>query len=164
VRRLPHGLVEAFKATLEEAVLADFRVHVIDASQSHAMEFYDTTMQVLEELGADREKMITVINKIDLVEDRGLLAAFHHRFPEAVDVSAKTGEGLDTLRHKFADMLRLEVAQHEYAFPLSRSDLVSTLYDIGKVLDTEYEETGVRLHAIVPNRLRDRFRAFEVNA
>ena len=164
VRRLPHGLVEAFKATLEEAVLADFRVHVIDASQSHAMEFYDTTMQVLEELGADREKMITVINKIDLVEDRGLLAAFHRRFPEAVYVSAKTGEGLDTLRHKFSDMLRLEVAQHEYAFPLSRSDLVSTLYDIGKVLDTKYEDTEVRLHAIVPNRLRDRFRAFEVNA
>jgi len=164
VRRLPHGLVEAFKATLEEAVLADFRIHVVDASQSRAMEFFDTTMAVLEELGADRDKMITVINKIDVVENRGLLASFHHRFPDAVYVSAKTGEGLDTLRHQFADTLRELVSQHEYAFPIARSDLVSTLYDVGKVLETEYEDTQVRLHAIVPNRLRDRFREFEINA
>ena len=162
VRRLPHRLVEAFKATLEEAVLADFRVHVIDASQPNALEFYETTMDVLDELGADRERVITVLNKIDLVEDRTHLAAFHSRFPQAACISARTGEGIDKLCHQLVDMLSLQVSRIEYAIPFNRSDLVSSLYDVGKVLSTEYEGTEVRVHAIVPNRLRERFRKFEI--
>src|ERR1700674_5618309 len=69
IRNLPHRLIEAFKATLEEAVLSDFLIHVLDASHPRVFDFYQTTMRVLGELGADAKRMITVLNKIDLVED-----------------------------------------------------------------------------------------------
>src|SRR6202521_2777347 len=69
VRNLPIALIEAFKATLEEAVLSDFLIHVLDASHPRVFDFYQTTVRVLGELGADAKRMITVLNKIDLVED-----------------------------------------------------------------------------------------------
>ena len=161
VRRLPHGLVEAFKATLEEAVLADFRIHLIDASHPRVDEFYETTMDVMEELGADRERMITVFNKMDRVEEPGRRAVLCHRYPGAVFISVRTGEGIAALQHRLADMLRHQVDQVGYVFPSARSDLVSMLHEKAKVLDTEYDGDDVRLRAIVPHRLRDRFRAFE---
>ena len=69
VRKLPHKLVESFKATLEEAVLSDFLIHVVDASHPEAEKFYETTLEVLKELGAEDKRIITVFNKIDLVKD-----------------------------------------------------------------------------------------------
>src|SRR6185436_13948974 len=73
VRKLPHQLVEAFKATLEEATLSDFLIHVLDASQKEVMEFYNTTMRVLTDLGADTRQMLVVFNKIDKVTDEDVL-------------------------------------------------------------------------------------------
>ena len=69
VRNLPHRLVEAFKATLEESVLSDFLIHVLDATAPEIMRFHDTTLKVLEELGALDKPVITILNKIDAVED-----------------------------------------------------------------------------------------------
>ena len=73
IRNLPHRLIEAFKATLEEAVLSDFLIHVLDASHPRVFDFYQTTMRVLDELGADAKRMITVLNKVDLVKDEATL-------------------------------------------------------------------------------------------
>ncbi len=162
VRRLPHGLVEAFKATLEEAVLADFRIHLLDASHERVDEFYRTTMEVLEELGADPAHIVTVFNKIDQVDEPGRRAILRHTYPDAVFISARTGEGIETLQHQLADELRHLVDQVGYLIPARRSDLVSLLHDNAKVLTTEYEGSDVRLRAIVPHRMRDRFRTYEV--
>src|SRR5438046_4456833 len=87
VRNLPHQLVEAFNATLEEAVLSDFLIHVLDASQVEVMEFYNTTMRVLGDLGADTRQMLVVFNKIDKVTDEYALPALRRHFPDAVFVS-----------------------------------------------------------------------------
>src|SRR5215472_10017448 len=115
VRNLPHRLVEAFKATLEEAVLADFLVHVLDASHPHVYDFFETTMQVLAELGADSKRMITVLNKIDRVEDQATIHTLRLHFPDAVFLSVRTGEGIEELLYRMADMLADRVAKVELA-------------------------------------------------
>ncbi|HEY2122288.1 MAG TPA: GTPase HflX, partial [Chthoniobacterales bacterium] len=97
VRNLPHRLIEAFKATLEEAVVSDFLVHVLDASHPRVFDFYQTTMRVLEELGADKKRMLTVLNKMDLVKDESTLHALRLHFPEGIFVSVHSGYGLNEL-------------------------------------------------------------------
>ena len=97
VRNLPHRLIEAFKATLEEAVLADFLIHVLDASSPEIDRLYDTTLEVLEELGAGDKKIITVLNKHDLLEDPVQRLLIENRYPGAIFISASRGENLDTL-------------------------------------------------------------------
>ncbi|HET8592583.1 MAG TPA: GTPase HflX, partial [Solirubrobacterales bacterium] len=107
IRKLPHQLVEAFKATLEETVLADLILHVVDGSESEAdrIDSIIAADSVLAEIGADAAPRLLVMNKIDLLDDaeRRDLALRH---PDAVLVSAQTGEGLDPLRSRVADAIR----------------------------------------------------------
>src|SRR4029434_2161402 len=94
VRRLPHRLVEAFNATLEESVLADFLIHVLDASQPAVLEFYQTTVRVLAELGSHDKPTLVVFNKIDKVADPAVLAHLRRHFPDGLFISVHTGEGI----------------------------------------------------------------------
>ena len=96
MRKLPHRLIESFKATLEEALMADFLVHVLDASQPEVFAFHKTTMDVLAELGAKEKRVITVFNKIDLLgEDDTTVNMLRRHFPDALFISTRTGAGLD---------------------------------------------------------------------
>ncbi|TVQ23144.1 MAG: GTPase HflX, partial [Spirochaetaceae bacterium] len=96
IRRLPHGLVDAFRSTLEETLYAAFLIHVIDASDASARAHAATTHEVLDEIGSDSKPTITVLNKIDrLTSDARRDVGID--FPDAIEVSAVTGEGLDTL-------------------------------------------------------------------
>jgi GTP-binding protein HflX len=97
VRNLPHRLVEAFKATLEESVLSDFLIHVLDATAPEIMRFHDTTLKVLEELGALDKPVITILNKIDAVENSEILERLDRDFPDAIRTSSLTGEGMPEL-------------------------------------------------------------------
>jgi len=162
VRNLPHRLVEAFKATLEEAVLADFLVHVLDASHPQVYEFCATTIKVLEELGADSKKMITVLNKIDCIADESTLHALRLHFPDSVFVSALTGEGLDELLHRMAEMLSDRVAKVEVALPLDRTDLLSLLHRASRVLSVDYEQGHVNVVATVSPRVYARMEPYLV--
>lgn len=150
VRNLPHRLVEAFKATLEEAVLADFIVHVLDASAPEVEKFYETTMAVLEELGAGDKPMVTVLNKIDVLNDPVKLAGLEVSFPNTVSVSAITGEGMDELMRRFSEMLADRVSTETYRIPQSRGDLSGMLHRDAKVLETEYDGNDVIMKAVVP--------------
>jgi GTP-binding protein HflX len=98
IRRLPHALVDAFRATLEEVRMADLLVHVLDAADPDADRFHDATLQVLRELGAGDIPKITVLNKIDRLESPDLVEALTARYRGAVPVSALTGGGLGELR------------------------------------------------------------------
>lgn len=152
VRNLPHRLVEAFKATLEEAVLADFIIHVLDASSPEVLKFYNTTMEVLEELGAGDKPMIVVLNKIDVLDDPVKLAGLEVSFPDVktLAVSAKTGQGMDELLTLCAEMMADRVQTLRYRIPQSRGDLSGLLYRDAKVLETEYEGNDMVLTAVVP--------------
>jgi GTP-binding protein HflX len=162
VRNLPHHLVEAFKATLEEALLADFLVHVLDASHPRVYDFYRTTMKVLEELGADSKKMITVLNKVDRITDESIFHALRLHFPEAVFLSARSGKGLDDLLHQMADMLVDRIEKVELALPLDRTDLLSLLHRTSNVLSINYDETHVNVVATVVAKIYARIEPFIV--
>ena len=158
VRNLPHRLVESFKATLEEAVLADFLVHVLDASEPELERLCGTTLEVMAELGAEEKPVLTVLNKIDLVEDPQRLKALQEQFPDAVAVSARSGEGLEVLEHRFVEYLSQAVTRQRYRIPQHRGDLVSLLHAEAKVLETSYEGNDVVMEALVGRELEGRLR------
>jgi len=162
VRRLPHRLVEAFKATLEEAVQADFLVHVVDMSSHEREKHAATTLQVLTEIGAGERPVITVLNKADLRSeplDRAEALSAH---PGAILVSASSGEGIPEL------LARLEQAAASKDMPMSlliphdQYGLLSRLHGEATVLSSKVEDAGTRLQAVVPARLQDLCRPWAV--
>ncbi len=160
VRNLPHRLVEAFKATLEEATLADFLIHVLDASSPEIIDHYNTTRKVLAELGADDKKSIIVLNKIDALESETALMGLRIDFPGAIEASAITGQGLDQLTNTFTDLLAHRVQKQTYTIPQSRGDISGLIHREGKVLNTEYEGNNIILTAIVPHTLEAQLSPF----
>jgi GTPase len=160
VRNLPHRLIEAFKATLEEAVLSDFLIHVLDASHPRVYDFHQTTIRVLGELGADAKKMITVLNKVDLIEDESTLHALRLYFPDGAFVSVRSGEGLKELRHRMADLLADRVSKVELALPLNRTDLLSLLHRTSHILSASYENSHVIVVASVSPKVYARVEPF----
>jgi GTP-binding protein HflX len=160
VRNLPHRLVEAFKATLEEAVLADFVIHVLDATAPEAERFHQTTLDVLDELGAGEKTIVTVLNKIDLVADPQQLAALERRFPGAVPISAISGEGTDTLLRRCCEVLADRVRRHRFRIPQQRAELVSLLHREAKVVSTAYQDNDVLVTAVVPASIAGRLQDY----
>ncbi len=159
VRNLPHRLVEAFKATLEEAVLADFLVHVLDASAPEVYAFHETTLSVLRELGAADKPTVTVLNKIDLVagDEHRLHELRSHFDRDAVFVSVHTGEGIPALVHRLCDKMVDRVSRLHLRLPQARQDLVSLLHREAKILTQDYEGNDILLTAVVPHPMRHRF-------
>ena len=162
IRNLPHRLIEAFKATLEEAVLSDFLIHVLDASHPRVFDFYQTTMRVLEELGAEAKRMITVLNKVDLVKDESTLHALRLHFPEGAFISVRSGEGLKELLHRMADLLADRVSKVELALPLDRTDLLSLLHRTSLVINVSYQDSHVSVVALVSPKVFARVEPFLV--
>ena len=164
VRRLPHELVESFNATLEEAALSDFLIHVLDASQPRVMEFYNTTLSVLGELGADTKQMLVVFNKIDKVEDPAVLAGLRRHFPDAVFVSVHGGQGLEELVDRIADFVSNGTLTVELRLPAARADLLARIHREGAVLSLAYEDDIARVVATVPKRAMEQLAPFALPA
>jgi GTP-binding protein HflX len=160
VRNLPHRLVEAFMATLEEAVLADFLIHVLDATSPEVLQFHQTTLDVLAELGAEDKPVITALNKIDLVTDPDSLAALDRQFPDALHISALTGGGLEDLLKACTSLLADRVRCRDYRIPQLRGDLVGLIHREAKVLTTEYDGDDVLVRAVVPPAIAGRLENF----
>jgi GTP-binding protein HflX len=160
VRKLPHRLVEAFNATLEEAALSDFLIHLLDASAPEVMEFYNTTNKVLEELGATSRPMLVVFNKIDKVEDADVLARLRCHFPEAQFISVLTGEGIPELVERMGEYVSNGAQACELRLPLGASDLLARLHRSSRVLETEYMDSEIRVVAVLPARLAEDFAEF----
>lgn len=159
VRNLPHDLVQSFRATLEESVIADFLIQVLDASSKHVMEMYRTTTSVLKELGAGDKKVLVVLNKIDLVEpDR--LRELQREFPDAESISIRTGEGMDALMHRLHHMMIDRVVRMDLTIPLHRMDLVALAHQEGKVLSEDYEQGVGLVQCVVPKRWESKFAPF----
>jgi GTP-binding protein HflX len=160
VRQLPHQLVEAFNATLEEAAVADFLIHVLDASQPEVMEFYNTTMSVLTDLGADTKQMLIVFNKVDKVGEPSALVALRRHFPDAVSVSALTGEGMDELVERVSEFVARGTMTVELRLPAARADLLARLHRDGTVRDLQYDNEFTTVVATIPTRALEVFAAF----
>ena len=160
VRKLPHGLVEAFNATLEEAVMADFLVHVLDVSQPEVMDFYETTYNVLAELGAESHKTLLIFNKIDCLPDDSILPALRARFPEAHFVSVKTGAGMPELISRLSELVADDLITLELRIPQNRADLIARLHREADIRSTEYIDNDVFLRARLSPKSASAYRDF----
>ena len=160
VRNLPHRLVEAFKSTLEEAVVADFLIHVLDASDPGIEMFYQTTLQVLDELGAADKPSLVVLNKIDRVGEGEELTRLRELFSGAVEISAKTGIGIEGSINAAEIQIADRVQRRVYRLPQSRGDLYNLLHIEGKVIETQYEGNDIIATAVVSQVLSGRLRDF----
>ncbi|HSD24761.1 MAG TPA: GTPase HflX [Solirubrobacterales bacterium] len=164
IRKLPHQLVEAFKATLEETVLADLILHVVDGSEPEPqrLDSISAADAALVEIGAGDSPRLLVMNKVDLLrgEDRRDLRLRH---PDAVLVSAETGEGLDELRARIADSIGATLSRVELLVPFDAGDRLSELHQIAGDLEREDRPDGVLVRAQLPAALAERFADLEVN-
>lgn len=163
VRKLPHDLVEAFNATLEEAVLADFLIHLLDASQPEVFDFYQTTRKVLDDLGAGDKKTITVFNKIDKVQDPLVIKSLRIHFPEAIFISVKREEGIDELMHLLSGFLTGGLQTLTLRIPHDRSDLIAKLHRHARVFHTRYDPDSVHLSAAIPAKFLTLYENFIEN-
>jgi GTP-binding protein HflX len=156
VRNLPHGLVEAFKATLEEAAAADLLVHVVDASDPEAELHMKTTDKVLAEIGAGEVPRILAVNKVDLL-DPAMRDALPTRFPGARIVSVKTGEGIPELLSAIEEGLTANAGILRVRIPDADYGLVALLRREAQILDEERDDEGTTLSCRVPDRLVSKF-------
>jgi GTP-binding protein HflX len=164
IRKLPHQLVEAFSATLEEALGADLIVHVADASvgEDELHEMLEAVDSVLAETGAGDAPRLLALNKIDLVdEERRRELSF--RFPNAVQVSAETGEGLDALREAIEARFLASLKPMELLVPYGEGGTISELHDVAGELERTDTAEGVHVRARVPVAAAPRFERFSTN-
>ncbi len=162
VRRLPHGLVEAFKATLEEAIVSDFLIHVLDVTAPSVREHHATTLGVLAELQADERPRLTVFNKVDAATPEQINQA-RLLMPDALFVSAATGEGLDALAAHCTDLIRDTFGSAELLVPHERYDVVARLHQVGHVQSEETLDDGVHLVGRYPPAQHSYFAPFVVS-
>ena len=148
VRNLPHQLVEAFRSTLEEIAESDLIVHVVDASHPDPGSQIATVRDVIGETGARDIPELIVFNKIDLADETQRMA-LRGMEPRSIQVSARTGEGIDELLAKIAELLPEPDVQIDVLIPYNRGDLVSRLHINGRIIDLEYAETGTHVRAMV---------------
>jgi GTP-binding protein HflX len=158
IEKLPHQLVEAFKATLEETVLADLILHVVDASapEERRLAYMQAVDEVLEEIGAGDKPRLLVFNKVDLLsEEERRESELDH--PEAVLVSAQEGEGLDDLRKRIEAAFEETLTEVELLIPYSEGGRLHELHEVAGDLERTDREDGVLVHAKVPSAEMHRF-------
>jgi GTPase len=164
IRKLPHQLVEAFKATLEETRIADLIVHVVDGSEPRAQreEAVAAVDSVLEEIGAGEQPRVLVFNKLDLLDadDRRDLLVGN---PDAIGISAATGEGLEELRDRIEQLFEQTLSEVELLVPYADGGRLSEIYELAGEVDRIERSDGVLVRARIPSAVRHRFADLAVN-
>ncbi len=164
IRKLPHQLVEAFGATLEEALEADLLVHVADASAPevdlHPM--LEAVEDVLAEIGAAERPQLLALNKVDRL-DHERRRELSYRFPQAIQVSAETREGLEELREAIEARFLATLRTMDLLVPYDQGGRLSELHDVAGEMEREDTAEGVVVHARVPAAAVSRFERFAVN-
>ena len=164
IRKLPHQLVDAFAATLEETLRADLIVHVVDASapEEELVEMSRAVDDVLEEIGGGDRPRVLALNKVDLLDaERRRELSFRH--PQAVQVSAATGEGLDDLREAVEVRFLGTLQRMELLVPYGEGGSLSELHEVAGEMERHETAEGVRVLARVPAGLAPRFERFAVD-
>ncbi len=162
VRKLPHRLVDAFKATLEEAVVANLLIHVVDVSNPEADEHHETTMKVLREIGADQNPILTVFNKIDQCPDMDRIDRIRFEHRDALFVSAKTGEGMEDIKTAISDAINNGLKPTQLLVPHHRYDIISKLHSSGGIRSQDTRDEGVFIEGLFPEILNGHIEPFVV--
>jgi GTP-binding protein HflX len=164
IRKLPHGLVEAFKATLEEVVQADLLLHVVDISHPQAEEQIEAVNAVLGEIGAGEKPTVMVFNKTDRLDSRGTLTRLLERHAHAVSISATSGEGIPALLAEIGSQLRPKREFLELRVPHEQAAVIARLHAVGQVIERSYRGSAARFKARIPPHHHDEFAAYIVPA
>jgi GTP-binding protein HflX len=153
LRKLPHTLIESFKATLEEVSEADLLIHIVDLSHPRVDDQMEAVEGVTKELDAFGKQTVIVFNKIDKLQNRELAETYTKRFPGSVAISARTGEGVNNLVQALQDALSAWRLRSRFRIPASESALIAEIHRVGHVLELRYEGEGALIVAHVPPEL-----------
>ena len=164
IRKLPHTLIESFKATLEEVQLANLLLHVVDLSHPRHAEQIEAVDAVLGELDAKGKQTIMVFNKCDLVTDPEIVQANLARHPGCVAVSARTGEGMAQLIEELEIRLAAWRMQGRFEIPLTEQALLAEIHRVGHVLDLKYGEATAMITAHIPPELIGRLSKYDAGS
>src|SRR6185437_15612470 len=163
IRKLPHGLVEAFKATLEEVVQADLLLHVVDVSHPQANEQVQSVDAVLKEIGAEGKPTLMVFNKTDLLNGScEVLNRFLERYPHGVAISAENGEGVPTLLAELGSQIRPLREFVELAVPHEQAGVIARLHEVAQVVERRYSGKKARFKARIPPHYHREFERYLV--
>src|SRR5215469_5961653 len=163
IRKLPHGLVEAFKATLEEVVQADLLLHVVDVSHPQAAEQIQSVDAVLKEIGAEGKPTLMVLNKVDRLNgNQGLLSGLLDRHPNGVAISAESGDGVSTLLAELGSQIRPLREFVELAVPHEQAGVIARLHEVAQVIERRYSGKKARFKARIPPHYHREFERFLV--
>jgi GTP-binding protein HflX len=161
IRDLPHSLIASFKATLEEARQADLLLHIADASNPAALDQIAAVYKVLEELGIREKDTILVLNQIDAIEEPGVLDMLRQRYPLAIPVSARTGEGLNRLAMAVSDALSQHFLDVDIETDVANGRLLAYLAKNGEILSRTYSGDRVSIHCRMPRKFLGQIRPNE---
>src|SRR5436190_804407 len=153
LRKLPHTLIESFKATLEEVSEADLLIHIADLSHPRVDDQMEAVEGVIKELDAFGKQTLIVFNKIDKLQNRELAETYVKRFPGSVAISARTGEGVNQLVQALQNTLSAWRLRSRFRIPASESALIAEIHRVGHVLELHYEGEGALIVAHVPPEL-----------
>jgi GTPase len=153
LRKLPHTLIESFKATLEEVSEADLLIHIVDLSHSRVDDQIEAVESVIKELNAFGKQTLIVFNKIDNLTNPELTETYLRRFPGSVAISARTGEGVNKLVQALQEALSAWRLRSRFRIPASESALIAEIHRVGHVLELRYEGNDVIIVAHVPPEL-----------
>src|ERR1044072_2589527 len=160
LRKLPHTLIESFKATLEEVSEADLLIHVVDLSHARVADQIEAVENVIKELDAHGKQMLIVFNKIDNLQNRDLIETYLRRFPGSVAISARTGENVNKLVLALQDALSAWRLRSHFKIPASESALIAEIHRVGNVLKLKYGGNDAIIVAHVPPELGQKFAKF----
>ena len=160
LRKLPHTLIESFKATLEEVSEADLLIHVIDIGHPRVDEHIEAVNAVLKELDAFAKQTLLVFNKVDALANGDIVEAYRNRFPRSVAISARTGEGVGTLVQALEDLLDSWRMRSRFRVPSNEQALIAEVHRVGHVLDVRYEGEIAVITAHIPPQLEPRLAPF----
>lgn len=153
LHNLPHHLIEAFKATLEEIKEADLLIHILDITHPRLYEHKDAVYNVLKELDADSKPIITALNKIDLLADTARLKRLKSDFVNPVTISAKLKQNLEILLEKVQRYFASKMINFEITLPHSKMDLLDLFYQEGKIEKIKYFQKGIKVKVNLPKVL-----------
>jgi len=159
VRDLPHHLVASFKATLEEAVHADLLLVVVDVADHRSVQQTRTVMQVLDEIGATEPARQVVLNKVDALKHNADLLVLEKAYPDAIQLSAKTGEGIDSLIERVRRIEAGTVQELTLSLDAAEGKAIHYLENRADVLDRQYENQRVMMQVRIGQRQLDQLRS-----
>ncbi len=164
LRKLPHTLIESFKATLEEVSEADLLIHIVDLSHPRVDDQMEAVEGVIKELDAFGKQTLIVFNKIDNLANRELAETYTKRYPASVAISARTSEGVNRLVQALQDALSAWRLRSRFRIPASESALIAEIHRVGHVLELRYEGEGALIVAHVPPELAQKLERYAEQA